>query len=325
MASVNKVILVGNLGRDPEVRYSPDGAAICNMSIATTSSWKDKASGEKREETEWHRVVMYNRLAEIAGEYLKKGRSVYIEGRLKTRKWQDKDTGADRYSTEIVADQMQLERRIAQSGDRGDDRAEIVSPVERADVHEHGAIGVDAAPAPGLVLIGRVKEGPVDAEAHHLDPAGRHPPPMDDARLEIVALGDQPGSMPEVAARQIPRHPVLGRLHRAVPDLADQRHQVDHRHRRDASLPAPRRRVAREEPALLQHHVEPGEVALGESIERAQVGHELEVPDAAHRRVVHRPALAALHMPHALSGSQRRRGFSKPSRAATVIMGAPHQ
>ncbi|WGJ90595.1 single-stranded DNA-binding protein [Achromobacter mucicolens] len=108
MASVNKVILVGNLGRDPEVRYSPDGAAICNMSIATTSSWKDKASGEKREETEWHRVVMYNRLAEIAGEYLKKGRSVYIEGRLKTRKWQDKDTGADRYSTEIVADQMQM-------------------------------------------------------------------------------------------------------------------------------------------------------------------------------------------------------------------------
>ena len=108
MASVNKVILVGNLGRDPEVRYSPDGAAVCNVSIATTSQWKDKASGEKREETEWHRVVMYNRLAEIAGEYLKKGRSVYIEGRLKTRKWQDKDTGADRYSTEIVADQMQM-------------------------------------------------------------------------------------------------------------------------------------------------------------------------------------------------------------------------
>ncbi|HEY0293922.1 MAG TPA: single-stranded DNA-binding protein [Bordetella sp.] len=108
MASVNKVILVGNLGRDPEVRYSPDGAAICNVSIATTSQWKDKASGERREETEWHRVVMYNRLAEIAGEYLKKGRSVYIEGRLKTRKWQDKDTGADRFSTEIVADQMQM-------------------------------------------------------------------------------------------------------------------------------------------------------------------------------------------------------------------------
>lgn len=108
MASVNKVILVGNLGADPTVRYSPDGAAICNVSLATTSQWKDKTSGEKREETEWHRVVFYNRLAEIAGEYLRKGRSVYVEGRIKTRKWQDKDTGTDRYSTEIVADQMQM-------------------------------------------------------------------------------------------------------------------------------------------------------------------------------------------------------------------------
>jgi len=108
MASVNKVILVGNLGRDPEVRYTPDGAAICNVSIATTSTWKDKNSGERREETEWHRVVFYNRLAEIAGEYLRKGRSVYVEGRLKTRKWQDKDSGQDRYATEIVADQMQM-------------------------------------------------------------------------------------------------------------------------------------------------------------------------------------------------------------------------
>lgn len=108
MASVNKVILIGNLGRDPEVRYSPEGSAICNVSIATTNSWKDKASGERREETEWHRVVFYNRLAEIAGEYLKKGRQIYVEGRLKTRKWQDKETGADRYSTDIVADQMQM-------------------------------------------------------------------------------------------------------------------------------------------------------------------------------------------------------------------------
>lgn len=108
MASVNKVILVGNLGRDPEMRYSPDGTAICNISLATTSQWKDRATGEKREETEWHRVVFYNRLAEIAGEYLKKGRAVYLEGRLKTRKWQDKQTGADRYSTDIVADQMQM-------------------------------------------------------------------------------------------------------------------------------------------------------------------------------------------------------------------------
>lgn len=108
MASVNKVILVGNLGRDPEVRYSADGAAVCNVSLATTSQWKDKNSGERREEVEWHRVVFYNRLAEIAGEYLRKGRSVYVEGRLKTRKWQDKDTGQDRYATEIVADQMQM-------------------------------------------------------------------------------------------------------------------------------------------------------------------------------------------------------------------------
>jgi len=107
MASVNKVILVGNLGRDPETRYSPDGAAITNVSVATTSQWKDKNTGEKREETEWHRVAFFGRLAEIAGEYLKKGSQVYVEGRLRTRKWQDKD-GQDRYTTEIVADAMQM-------------------------------------------------------------------------------------------------------------------------------------------------------------------------------------------------------------------------
>jgi len=107
MASVNKVILIGNLGRDPETRYAPSGSAICNVRIATTRNWKDKATGEKREETEWHSVVFYDRLAEIAGEYLKKGRPVYVEGRLKTRKWQDKD-GQDRYTTEIIAESMQL-------------------------------------------------------------------------------------------------------------------------------------------------------------------------------------------------------------------------
>jgi single-strand DNA-binding protein len=107
MASINKVIVIGNLGRDPEVRYTPSGAAVCNVSVATTRNWKDKNSGDKVEETEWHRVVFYDRLAEIAGEYLKKGRSVYVEGRLKTRKWQDKD-GKDNYTTEIVAEQMQL-------------------------------------------------------------------------------------------------------------------------------------------------------------------------------------------------------------------------
>lgn len=108
MASVNRVTLVGNAGKDPELRYTPEGSAICNLSIATTSSWKDKASGEKKEETEWHRLVSYGKLAEIMGEFIKKGKSIYVEGRLKTRKWQDKDTGADRYSTEIVVDQMQL-------------------------------------------------------------------------------------------------------------------------------------------------------------------------------------------------------------------------
>jgi single-strand DNA-binding protein len=106
MASVNKVILVGNLGRDPEVRYMPDGAAIANISVATTDQWKDK-NGEKQERTEWHRVAFFGKLAEIAGEYLKKGSQVYVEGRLQTRKWQDKE-GQDRYTTEIVADRMQM-------------------------------------------------------------------------------------------------------------------------------------------------------------------------------------------------------------------------
>ena len=107
MASINKVIIIGNLGRDPELRYTPSGSAVCNVSIATTRNWKSKDSGERMEETEWHRVVFYDRLAEIAGEYLKKGRPVYVEGRLKTRKWQDKE-GKDNYTTEIIADQMQL-------------------------------------------------------------------------------------------------------------------------------------------------------------------------------------------------------------------------
>jgi single-strand DNA-binding protein len=106
MASVNKVILVGNLGKDPEVRFMPNGEAVCNFSIATTDSWKDK-SGAKQERTEWHNIVMYRKLAEIAGEYLKKGRPVYVEGRLQTRKWQTKE-GQDRYTTEIIADQMQM-------------------------------------------------------------------------------------------------------------------------------------------------------------------------------------------------------------------------
>ncbi len=104
---INKVILVGHLGKDPEVRYSPNGGAIANITMATSESWKDKASGEKQERTEWHRVVFFNRLAEIAGEYLKKGAQIYVEGRLQTRKWQDKE-GKDRYTTEIVAGEMQM-------------------------------------------------------------------------------------------------------------------------------------------------------------------------------------------------------------------------
>jgi single-strand DNA-binding protein len=107
MASVNKVILVGNLGADPETRYLPNGDAVTNMRIATTESWKDKASGEKKEITEWHRIVFYRRLAEIAAQYLKKGSQVYLEGRIRTRKWQDKE-GQDRYTTEIEATEMQM-------------------------------------------------------------------------------------------------------------------------------------------------------------------------------------------------------------------------
>ena len=104
---VNKVILIGNLGKDPEVRYMPNGNAVANITLATSESWKDKTSGEQQEKTEWHRVVMFRRLGEIAGEYLKKGSKVYIEGKLQTRKWQD-SSGNDRYTTEIVANEMQM-------------------------------------------------------------------------------------------------------------------------------------------------------------------------------------------------------------------------
>ena len=107
MASINKVIIVGNLGADPETKYLPSGDAVTNIRVATTDTWKDKASGEKKEATEWHRVAFFGRLAEIAGEYLKKGSQVYVEGRLRTRKWQDKD-GQDRYTTEIMATEMKM-------------------------------------------------------------------------------------------------------------------------------------------------------------------------------------------------------------------------
>lgn len=140
MASVNKVILLGNLGKDPEMRYTPSGSAICSLRVATTRQWKNKDSGERVEETEWHSVVMYDRQAEIAGEYLKKGKPVYIEGRLKTRKRQDKD-GNDRYTTEIVGESMQL-----LGGGREDGAAP--APAPRAAAAPRPAPRPAAAPAP---------------------------------------------------------------------------------------------------------------------------------------------------------------------------------
>jgi single-strand DNA-binding protein len=135
MASVNKVILVGNLGADPEVRYLPSGDAVANIRLATTDRYKDKASGEFKEMTEWHRVSFFGRLAEIVSEYLKKGSSVYIEGRIRTRKWQAQD-GTDRYSTEIVADQMQMlggrSGGASMGGDMGDDGGYSRQPAEQS-------------------------------------------------------------------------------------------------------------------------------------------------------------------------------------------------
>ncbi|HJY75189.1 MAG TPA: single-stranded DNA-binding protein [Burkholderiales bacterium] len=123
MASVNKVIIVGNLGADPETRYTPAGDAITNIRVATTDRWKDKTSGEMKEATEWHRVAFFGRLGEVAGQYLKKGSQVYIEGSLRTRKWQDKD-GQDRYSTEIRGDVMQMLGRREGAGDPPSERSE---------------------------------------------------------------------------------------------------------------------------------------------------------------------------------------------------------
>ena len=143
MASVNKVILLGNLGRDPETRYTTGGDAVTNLNIATSEQWKDK-SGEKQERTEWHRVVLFGRQAEIAGEYLKKGRSVYIEGRLQTRKYTDKD-GVEKYSTEIVADRMQL---IGSGRDAGGGDVEFNSG-GGAPRREPAAAGASAAKSGG--------------------------------------------------------------------------------------------------------------------------------------------------------------------------------
>jgi single-strand DNA-binding protein len=148
MASVNKVILVGNCGRDPEVRYAPSGAAICNVSVATSSRRKDKTSGESIEDTQWHRVTFYDRLAEIAGEYLKKGRPVYIEGRLKYGKYTDKD-GVERNTVDIVATEMQLlggREGGGMGGGMGDDMGS--APAPRSAPADRGAMAPRSAPVP---------------------------------------------------------------------------------------------------------------------------------------------------------------------------------
>ncbi len=150
MASVNKVTLIGNLGKDPEVRYAPSGSAICNITIATSRVSKDKTSGERQEQTEWHRVVMFDRLAEIAGEYLKKGKSVYIEGRLQTRKWTDKD-GVEKYTTEIIAQEMTMlgGREGGGAGGGGGDESYSESSAPRAETPRRSATAPRApAPAP---------------------------------------------------------------------------------------------------------------------------------------------------------------------------------
>ena len=132
MASLNKVILIGNLGKDPETRYAPSGDAICNLVVATTETWKDKATGERKEATEWHRVIFFGKLAEIAAQYLKKGAQVYIEGRLQTRKWQDQ-SGQDRYTTEIRGDEMKMLGRREGSGESAPQpRQNAAQPAQRA-------------------------------------------------------------------------------------------------------------------------------------------------------------------------------------------------
>ena len=143
---INKVIIVGNVGGDPETRYMPSGSAVTNLTIATNESWKDKATGEQKERTEWHRVAMFNRLAEIAAEYLRKGSQVYIEGKLRTRKWQDK-SGQDRYTTEIIADEMQM------LGGRGGSSGGNFGSSQQGDAssggNQQGQSGSNAPPQPG--------------------------------------------------------------------------------------------------------------------------------------------------------------------------------
>jgi single-strand DNA-binding protein len=149
MASVNKVILIGNLGRDPETRYMPNGEAVTNITLATTDTWKDRTSGERQEKTEWHRVTFYRRLAEIAGEYLKKGSQVYVEGRLETRKWTDKE-GKDRYTTEIIAAEMKMLGSRAGAGAPSYDASEDAGGVRPAAKAVSGAARTPAKGPAGI-------------------------------------------------------------------------------------------------------------------------------------------------------------------------------
>lgn len=150
--TVNKVILVGNLGKDPEVRYTPSGLPVANLSLATSESWKDKQTGNLQERTEWHRIVLYQRLAEIAAEYLKKGAKVFVEGKLQTRKWQDKTSGQERYSTEIVADTLQMLDSRSNIGGSAFDLNQNTASDDKVNAHsdgipdhtfDHGPINLD--------------------------------------------------------------------------------------------------------------------------------------------------------------------------------------
>ena len=139
---INKVIIVGNCGQDPETRYMPSGGAVTNISLATSESWKDKNTGQQQERTEWHRIVFFNRLAEIAGEYLKRGSKVYVEGSLRTRKWQDKETGQDRFTTEIVGNEMQM------LDSRGGQGGEFNAPPQDSGHQQRTKSAPSQAPAP---------------------------------------------------------------------------------------------------------------------------------------------------------------------------------
>lgn len=148
---INKVILIGNLGAAPEVRYMPSGGAVATLSVATSESWKDKNTGEKQERTEWHRVVIFNKLAEVARDYLKKGSKVYIEGSLKTRKWQDKNTGQDKYTTEIMANDMQMLDSRGAGGDQAfpAEYETMSQQMSDSDNHSEAYSSSPAASTPG--------------------------------------------------------------------------------------------------------------------------------------------------------------------------------